>query len=97
LDLLTSKIDKNKLNISSKIKEPSSVIIIAESEEEQGLINALIEKENDEIKLHNDTVKNITKEKDNLKNEIWRYVYEEIYLHKVFSPSLKVLSTLSPF
>jgi wobble nucleotide-excising tRNase len=81
LDLLTSKIDKNKLNISSKIKEPSSVIIIAESEEEQGLINALIEKENDEIKLHNDTVKNITKEKDNLKNEIWRYVYEEIYLH----------------
>jgi wobble nucleotide-excising tRNase len=81
LDLLTSKIDKNKLNISSKIKEPSSEIIIAELAEEQDLIDALIEKANDEIKLHNDTVKNITKEKNNLKNEIWRYVYEEIHLH----------------
>jgi wobble nucleotide-excising tRNase len=77
-ELLKSKIDNNNSRIKGKIKEPSSTIILDKLKDEQDLINTLVQKANDEIKLHNDTVKNITREKSKLTNEVWRYVVEQI-------------------
>ncbi|MFT6842446.1 MAG: wobble nucleotide-excising tRNase [Psychroserpens sp.] len=76
--LLTSKTENNKSKIKSKLKEPSSTIILDTLKSEQDLINAFINKINDKIKLHNDTVKNITREKSKLTNEVWRYIIEQI-------------------
>jgi len=76
--LLNSKIENNKTKIKSKLKEPSSTIILDNFKSEQDLINALVKKSNDKIKLHNDTVKNITREKSKLTNEVWRYIVEQI-------------------
>lgn len=76
--LLNSKIENNKTKIKNKLKEPSSTIILDNLKSEQDLINALVKKANDKIKLHNDTVRNITREKSKLENEIWRYIVEQI-------------------
>jgi wobble nucleotide-excising tRNase len=75
---LNSKIENNKTKIKNKLKEPSSTIILDNLKSEQDLINALVKKANDKIKLHNDTVKNITREKSKLTNEVWRYIVEQI-------------------
>lgn len=75
---LNSKIESNKIKITNKLKEPSSKIIIDNLKDEQDLINTLIQKANDKITLHNDTVKNITREKNKLTNEVWRYIAEQI-------------------
>jgi len=75
---LNSKIESNKIKITNKLKEPSSNIILDSLKDEQDLINTLIQKANDKIKLHNDTVKNITREKSKLTNEVWRYITEQI-------------------
>lgn len=76
--LLTSKTENNKSKIKSKLKEPSSAVILDNLKSEQNLIIAFIKKTNDKIKLHNDTVKNITREKSKLTNEVWRYIIEQI-------------------
>ncbi len=76
--LLNSKIENNKTKIKNKLKEPSSTIILDNLKSEQDLINALVKKANDKIKLHNDTVRNITIERSKLTNEVWRYIVEQI-------------------
>ena len=76
--LLNSKIENNKSKIKRKLKEPSNTIILDSLKDEQNLIKTLVKKANDKIKLHNDTVRNITREKSKLTNEVWRYIVEQI-------------------
>ncbi len=76
--LLEAKIEANRVKIESKIKEPSSSVEVDDLKGEQDLINALIQKAKDKIKLHNDTVRNIARERIQLTNEVWRYVIEQI-------------------
>lgn len=76
--LLKAKIKNNIAKITSKIKEPSSGIILDELKEEKDLINTLIQEAKDKIKLHNDTVRNLAREKTQLTSEVWRYVVEQI-------------------
>lgn len=91
--LLNSKIDNNKLEIKSKITEPSSIIIIDNLEEEQDLINDIIQQANNNIKLHNDTVQNIAIERRKLTDEVWRYVFEQITLnYKTYTTTLTTLT-----
>jgi len=77
-DLLKAKIETNRVKIENKIKEPSSTIELNNLKEEQDLIDTLIQNARDKIKLHNDTVANMAREKSQLTNEVWRYVVEQI-------------------
>lgn len=76
--LLKAKIENNRVKIENKTKEPSSTIDLDDLKEEQDLINALIQEAKDKIKLHNDTVENLAREKAQLTKEVWRYVVEQI-------------------
>jgi len=71
-------IEKNNAKIEGKIKEPSSIIVLEKGKDVLDIINSLILTEKDKIKLHNDTVKNLSRERSQLTNEIWRYITERI-------------------
>lgn len=72
------KIEANKGKIEAKIKEPSSTITFDTIKTELDLINELITTAKKKIELHNQTVKNITRESSQLTKEVWRYIIEQL-------------------
>ena len=76
--MLNIKIDANKHKIEAKIKEPGSVIVLENLNSELELINELIENARNKIALHNDTVKNLSRESAQLTAEVWRYIVEQL-------------------
>ena len=76
--ILEIKIDTNKSKIDAKIKEPSSTITLDNLKTELDLINELITTAKKKIELHNETVKNITRESSRLTNEVWRFIFEQL-------------------
>lgn len=76
--LFELKINANKAKIESKVKEPSSTIIVENVIEILSAINAVIQTAKDKIKQHNETVKNRASEKLRLSNEIWRFICDQL-------------------
>lgn len=76
--MLEIKIDANKSKIDTKIKEPSSTISLDTLKTELDLINEQITTAKKKIELHNETVKNITRESSQLTKEVWRYIVEQL-------------------
>lgn len=76
--MLEIKIEANKGKIEAKIKEPSGTITLDTIKIELDLINELITAAKKKIELHNETVKNITRESSQLTKEVWRYIVEQL-------------------
>ena len=76
--ILELKIEANKAKIESKIKDPSSIINLESLKDVLGGINIVIQTGKVKVKSHNDIVENLSKEKKQLTNEIWRYISEKI-------------------
>lgn len=78
VNLIKEKLKVNLSNIDMKIKAPSIPIelesIINDFEE----VELIVEKYRQIIKENNELVKNISKEQEQLKNEIWRYICNEL-------------------
>lgn len=76
--VLILKIQANKGKIDGKIKEPASVIVLDSIRIELEHINELIQTARNKIAVHNDTVKNLSRESAQLTGEVWRYVTEQL-------------------
>lgn len=77
INTLKTQLNSNNELISNKIKEPSRSIELKPSNEHFIKITDLINQANQEIEKHNNLVSNIGKEKEQLKEEIWKYLVEE--------------------
>src|SRR5699024_1326325 len=69
LKIILSQIDSNKELMNIKIKEPSREIEIISLKEQFISIQNLIDKANENIKIHNNTVLNYTKENEKKKKK----------------------------
>ncbi len=76
--VLILKVQANKGKIDAKIKEPASVIVLDSIKQEMEHINELIQTARNKIAVHNDTVKNLSRESAQLTGEVWRYVTEQL-------------------
>ncbi|MBY0008680.1 AAA family ATPase [Priestia aryabhattai] len=77
LQLIELKYDENKLLIEQKKKEPSRIIELVKVNELIESINNEILKANKKIKEHNKLIENVKIEKENLINDVWRYIIEK--------------------
>lgn len=76
--VLILKVQANKGKIDAKIKEPASVITLDSIQPEMERINELIQTARNKIAVHNDTVKNLSRESALLTGEVWCYVTEQL-------------------
>lgn len=76
--MLILKIKTNKDQIGAKIKEPGGVVVLESIKPELDLINELIQQGRGKISLHNDTVKNLSRESAQLTGEVWRSITEQL-------------------
>ena len=77
LKTLISQNTTNSEYLNSKIKEPSRKIELLRQSEQLKLILELIQNANDEIKNHNDIVKDYANQRSNLISAIWKYLITE--------------------
>lgn len=80
IELLEEQYKSNVILLQSKQKTPSIEIELKSLESVLKSIASIIKKFREEIEANNKTVKNITKEKDDLKSEIWQFVLNELKL-----------------
>lgn len=80
IELLEEQYKSNVIILKSKQKTPSIEIELKSLEPVLKSIASIIKKFREEIETNNKTVKNITKEKDDLKSEIWQFVLNELKL-----------------
>ena len=97
--VLILKVQANKGKIDAKIKEPASVIMPDSIRPELERINELIQTARNKIAVHNDTVKNLTRESAQLTGEVWRYVTEQLKTvyqryHSDYTDTLKAIEGL---
>lgn len=77
LKTLTSQNTTNNEYLNNKVKEPSRSIELVSIKEQSDLITELINQANTEIKKHNDIVTNYATERNNLIQDIWKYLIED--------------------
>ncbi|ASL62713.1 AAA family ATPase [Bacillus cereus] len=77
LEILKSKYEENKLLIEQKKKEPSRRIEIITLSSLVMEVNLEIINANKKIDEYNNSIENIKSEKENLVNDMWRYIAEE--------------------
>jgi len=77
LKTLHSQFTSNKEFLSNKNKEPSRSIELISSKEQLESISKLIDEANQEIKKHNEIVKNYQTERQNLIKNIWKFISQE--------------------
>lgn len=77
LKSLLSQNTTNKEYLNNKLKEPSRKIELVQQAEQLTLIKDLIQNANDEIKKHNDIVKDYANQRNILVGAIWKYLIEE--------------------
>lgn len=75
---LKSQIEVNKGILQRKLLEPSLVLSFEPIDITVNKILELIQNTNSRISEHNQIVQNINSEKENLKNQIWKYVINEL-------------------
>lgn len=76
--MLSIKIKANRDQIEAKIKEPGGVIALESLTLELDLINELIQTARRKISLHNETVRNLSRESAQLTGEVWRYITDQL-------------------
>ncbi|QXE09782.1 MULTISPECIES: AAA family ATPase [Pseudomonas] len=79
-EALRASIRENILHISNKIKNPSTPVILTDTNPTVALINDLIKSLNEIINVHNDKLANKKKTKDNIKSRFWtlmRWSYDQ--------------------
>jgi wobble nucleotide-excising tRNase len=77
-ELLDSKITINLQRLAAKKKEASRVVELDSVENVAKAINALIDSGNSLATAHNIMVSNLSKERQTLTAQVWRYVLEEL-------------------
>lgn len=77
LKTLISQDTTNNEYLNNKVKEPSRSIELVSIKEQFDLITELINQANAEIKKHNDIVTNYATERNNLIQDIWRFLIED--------------------
>lgn len=81
LKTLNSQFVANKELLNSKLKEPSRSIELTSTKEQLEDIEKLISTANVSIKKHNDIVDNYATERNNMVNEIWKFIIEDNCTH----------------
>jgi wobble nucleotide-excising tRNase len=79
-EALRASIRENILHISNKIKNPSTPIVLTDTNTTADLINELIKSLNEIIDTHNDKLANKKKTKDNIRTRFWtlmRWSYDQ--------------------
>lgn len=74
--LLKSKIDTNILRLGNKVSQPSSTISLEDTTAVLREIKNIAEKMRGEIIKHNNLVNNLSKEKEKLVGETWRFILD---------------------
>lgn len=74
IKLLESVLDRNLSALRRKIKEPSLVVAFESIADPKERILSYLEQVNESIRVHNDTVSNLSLERNNLKEEIWNFI-----------------------
>ncbi len=77
LKTLSSQSTGNKELLNSKLKEPSRSIELGSTKEQFNEIEELIKAANEAIKKHNDIVDNYTTERQELIDEIWKFIIDD--------------------
>lgn len=77
LKLIESKYEENKLLIEQKKKEPSRIIDIVKLSSFIMEVNTEISRANKKISEYNKIIENVKVEKDNVINDMWRYIAEK--------------------
>lgn len=78
LEIIKQKMDSNVLLIDKKVSSPSVSIEIESMMENFNKIQIIIEGYLRQIKENNKLIRNIKAERNQLCNEIWRYIYNEL-------------------
>lgn len=73
-----SQIEVNKSILQKKLLEPSLILSLEPIDMAISKILELIQNANIRISEHNQIVQNINSEKENLKNQVWKYVLNEL-------------------
>lgn len=77
LNLIKAKYEENTLLIEQKRKEPSRSIEINKLSDFVAELNQEISNANKKIDEYNNAIENIKSEKQNLANDMWRYIIEQ--------------------
>lgn len=77
-DLFDSKVTLNNQRLEGKKVEPSQIVELESVASTTEDINLLIASANAAIAEHNETVVNLTRERETLTAQVWRFVLEEI-------------------
>ena len=75
--LLQSIVDKNLAILEGKEKEPSRKVALDSVRELAASVSNLVEEANAAAKAHNETVANLSVERERLRGEVWRYILDE--------------------
>lgn len=76
--ILNERLERNKGNLQKKLSEPSLKISLEPLEPIISRILELIQDTNQKIVQHNQVVQNLTTEKQNLTNQVWKYLINEL-------------------
>lgn len=74
--LLKSKIDTNILKLKNKVSQPSSSVVLEDTETVLKAIKDVAEKMREDVTKHNKIVGNFSTEKDKLVGEVWRFILD---------------------
>ncbi|ANH48547.1 AAA domain protein [Helicobacter pylori] len=77
IETLKSKINGNQLTMSDKSKEMSRSFELVGTKQEIDAIKDLIEKANKEITNHNEIIKDIKKQREICKEQIWKFLVND--------------------
>ncbi len=77
IETLKSKINGNQLKMSDKSKEMSRSFELVSTKQEIDVIKDLIEKANKEITNYNEMIKDIKKQREICKGQIWKFLANE--------------------
>lgn len=76
--ILHERLERNKGNLQRKLSEPSLKISLEPIEPIISKILELIQEANQKIMQHNQVVQNLSTEKQDLTNQVWKYVINEL-------------------
>ncbi|HBM1133765.1 TPA: AAA family ATPase [Acinetobacter baumannii] len=76
--ILNERLERNKGILQRKLSEPSLKVSLEPLEPIISKILGMIQDVNQKIMLHNQVVQNLSTEKQNLTNQVWKYIINEL-------------------
>jgi len=77
VDVLRSNVDENLRKIAAKQSEPSRKFQLTDSSSRSSEIADMLTSANEKIRLHNETVANLERERSKLRGDVWRYLLDQ--------------------